>query len=239
MIAWIAALGIRLLCFGPLVLFCLGSSQASAQAGLRIHWDSCQSQGLVKSFAGSGPYQQIVTLRDFAETNIGHEIVVALFFRDDIGCPTPFVPDAWRFDEGGCQVGRLTASPSSSDPACPTMGGANRQSSVLYHAESGIAYLRLRTTYDPFTPSADSVYALWTITYDHSMSVIGPSKAGMCGGVEGKACIQLQGGAWFRPDSSEGGLQGGWAVMWQGSDACDFCDPAQSATWGAIKSRYR
>jgi hypothetical protein len=188
-------------------------------------------------FSQPGTYTQVLTLSNFGESVTGIEVEIMPFFRDERGCPTT-TPDAWRFDNLGCQQGRFSIGFVSAAEACPMFGGSNRQTDAVFTSDDQ-PRVHVKTTFGKVSPSPDSTYTVMSIAYDHTSSTAGPSHDGLCGGVERSVCFQLQVATYQRPDGSTGSIPCCDAIVWQAADGCSFCDAALSSSWGKVKAIYR
>src|SRR5262245_45810319 len=106
-----------------LLLLCLGSLATPAFAQnpqAVLSWGSaCPVAVRNANFTGPGHYQLWLGLKNLtpADKNVGTDSWI--FY-------SPSVPDAWRFDDTGCQTGSnvdLNNLPNS--PSCPPMVGSN------------------------------------------------------------------------------------------------------------------
>jgi len=213
------------------------ATPVAADPVAKLHWDTCDSAALTKSYAGPGTYTQVVTLSGIGETVKGVEVLIQLMFRGANGCAVA-APDAWRFDAGGCQAGRVAASYAAAPGDCPVLGSTGR-ASLLGATDATAPVIHVVSAFDPVTLSADSTYTVVTLAFDQSQSVVGASHDGLCGGVDLPGCAQIVGLSYLRPDNSVVNVGGAWSVAWQSADGCSFCDPAKPATWGRVKAEYR
>jgi hypothetical protein len=170
------------------------------------------------------------------------------------------IPDAWRFDDAGCQTGsQITLNNKANTKACPVMLGTNPLTITnfqLYTNEpSGMQRMniRLAVTYDNFVPVAGTEYTLWNVIFDHTFSVVGPSNPGLtCGGAETPICIAMtaQGMPGYS-DFQSGvlaltGIQEPFTfanptdgyVTWNGNSNCPGVVPTLESTWGKVKALY-
>lgn len=225
-----------------------GSAQAQdTQATVRISWDNCDPQVVDKVFGAAGPYTMVLSATNFtpgagADDNVGHDTNVDLR-------PYPAgstVPDAWRFDDIGCQTGSyLTYSTNAVNKSCPSLKGLNSLTITNYYVPPAENYaaMRLAITYDTFSPPAATRHTMWQVIFDHTYSVAGATNPGTdCGGVEVPMCI----GPTFsllltlRGVAAQFGTQAGDTpyITWNTPPTCDGV-PSVPSTWGKVKGLYR
>jgi hypothetical protein len=236
------------------------SGIAHAQNGCaRLSWDTCDPWVQDKFGFGGGIYRVVESLYGLSGTTVGTETQIRISFGD----PANGAPDAWRFDNAGCQtLSRLSATNSSTDPACPAMG-SNPVSSIQcwYDSDNNDYFmrnallLRLTTTFDEFAPSAATRYTAWQIAFDHSHSKFGPTSS------DKSYCGNLEQGANFLIDYARTITSTGQQVdlascdvnqffycgyiTWDGgaywTEAGGNCGPVRTlpATWGKLKGMYR
>src|SRR5262249_27673628 len=94
--------------FGPGVNFA-GHSQLS--------WEVCTPQNWNQTFNGPGTYHLIVTVQGVSSANVGHHTELVI--------QRPGIPDAWRFDDGGCQGLSRVHADAVAVTGCPPMVGSN------------------------------------------------------------------------------------------------------------------
>jgi hypothetical protein len=227
---------------------------AHGQGAVRITWDSC-----------SGVHQKTIVAGQPASlyaSVIGHssaitEYQVSLLIGTGAIEPWKAVPDAWRFDAGGCQGPARLAMDLVGNKACPNLVGAaptEQTTSYQYDpvtklASSQYAVRFLNAGTGALNPGQRYLLARWT--FDHSASVEGSGTPGVtCGRFEQPMCILMSqangpGATW----TGTNGIESEWYydvpyVNTQGHPTCpcavDPCPvPAENSTWGAIKGQYR
>jgi len=218
-----------------------------AQPQLQLSWPSytagvlaCNTQVQANSFttARHETLYVFVTNLQASDVNIGTDV------RLGIG---PSTPDAWRFDDLGCQTGAgLAVDQAGIGKTCPSLKGTSPLplSNFNFDAISGKSELRLVIAYDPFTPTGPATkYVAWRVIFDHSFSVVGAgSPPATCGGAEVPVCISSNG--------SKINMQTGFAVAFQFLSPNDQyvtwnsivdCSgvPTRPSTWGRLKGLYR
>ncbi|HEV8479256.1 MAG TPA: hypothetical protein VGR66_00555 [Candidatus Eisenbacteria bacterium] len=206
-----------------------------------------------KSTDGSvpNPYPMYIAAKNLtaADANVGSDI--NLFYGRGL-------PDAWRFDDAGCQTGSQVSLSNNGTKTCPAMKGTNPLTitNFQYYANeepNPRMNVRLAITYDNFTPVAGTTYILWSIIFDHSFSVTGPSTPGVnCGGGELPLCIAMTDPTMPNySDVASGvlaltGIQEPFTfatatdgyITWNGGLNCPGAVPTVPATWGRLKGMY-
>ena len=205
------------------------------------------------TFSAAGPYQMYIVAKNLtaADANVGYDI--NLFVGR-------VIPDAWRFDDPGCQTALgavIGATHTAVNGSCPKGVGLASSDVVgaqLYTNESPNDRLNIRliVTSNNFTPVAGTTYTIWNLSFDHTASVTGPTTAGSCGGAGQPLCIAMTDQSMPGYDSVASGVltvAGAQVpfsfanptdsyVTWNGGSNCPGAVPTQSATWGKLKSLY-
>ncbi len=157
------------------------------------------------------------------------------------------LPDAWRFDVGGCQGrGRINYFYwiAAAIKTCPTnMTGVPSRDYFTSELSADGRTLRIDFARELEGPAAFSntiERILGVIEFWHVASVVGPaSEPGMCGGLETPICIRLVEATyedWAGVVRSYIRLNEDYSV--QGATACPAV-AAAATTWGTIKGQYR
>jgi hypothetical protein len=213
-------------------------------------------------------------VQDIAATNGTARLFVSVLGNDDthsayavdviIGSADRSVPDAWRFDEAGCQPTALFSIPDRPDAAtalvCPAFQGEAASTEVIKHfgmIPAGTDYstasarcVFLNSYPDGATSLPGQRYFLAEFRFDHVQSVVGEGVPGVtCGGLETPLCFKLLTGPdnlltttkYFslsqqREDYFESSANA-WVTV-NGMAGCPAV-PARPSTWGQIKSVYR
>jgi len=224
------------------------TSDARASGCARLSWGTCDPWVENKTFGGPGTFLLVYSIFGSPDGNVGTDSQVRI--RHLSGGSNAPVPDAWRFDDSGCQAGQVTFN-NTGFSGCPTYRGTNPLSITQYAIESdGSATIRLAITYDNFTPSSSTRYTVWRINFQHSYSSTGatPSDHSTCGGAEQCAnfsldfaeVLALSGQTIYLSgcdaDASTGAPAGTLAT-WNGG--CPPSAPPEAATWGKVKGTYR
>jgi hypothetical protein len=147
---------------------------------VRLSWNSCDPWNRNTNFADPGGYDYyklVISATGCDGPYVGHESVIET--------SPSYVPDAWRFDDNGCQTGsQLSISTNALSKVCPAFRGGGAVAVTSYTVD-GNARIHLGISFAPFTPSPTTLYTLWQLTFDHTYSVSGPSNPGEgCGGAE-------------------------------------------------------
>jgi hypothetical protein len=170
-------------------------AQATTAATLRLSWNSCAPQRPDTAFAGPVPYRLVVSADDLrpgylADDNVGTDMTLAVAATDGGA-----VPDAWRFDEAGCQTPiYYDCQPRALSAECPAMVGPRPLKITTYVCDPATrsCSLRMGIVYDPFSPVAGRRYTLWQVWFDMQYAAVGPGVAGeICGGAERQVRIRL------------------------------------------------
>jgi hypothetical protein len=219
------------------VLGILTTGAAGAVPVAELHWETCDAPVYTARGFTATPVVLQVTIRGVDEPIRGIHLIGQFFFQGADGCPA-LVPDAWRFGTDGCQAGRMSAEIPGRQ-GCALLDARNTVVTARFENEA-MPNLFVDASFDPWTPSGDSTYAMFAVIFDHSSSTIGPSHDGLCGGAELAACIQLAGVDLTRLDGSLiSREQSAAALGWQSMACGVFCDPARPTTWGSVKAGYR
>lgn len=145
------------------------ASDCTAQVPFAVlSWTAdCSSPLRNQIFAGPGSYVLCVWVKNLtsANENVGFQLFLT--------CNATFgdVPDAWRFDDAGCQQGRYT---SDQEGGCPAMTGTNPVSSahLQYEATGQRMVFGYTVSYDAMTPLPKTTYLLWHLSFDQTKSVL-------------------------------------------------------------------
>jgi hypothetical protein len=216
-----------------LILVAMTAGAANAQF-IRCSWNSCDPQNSNQDFLGPAVYNLVLSVTGADAPNIGTDVSIFLY---------PDVPDAWRFDDNGCQTGtQLTRSNAAfNKTTCPTMLGGTPGPNVIYGYDPGsqMAQYRLVMTYDTFDPSPAIRYTIWQLGFDHTFSVAGPgSPPATCGGAERPLALELRNTQYLRADGANDALVVASSDVnpctWNGGPV-----PAQPTTLGRVKAQYR
>jgi hypothetical protein len=196
-------------------------------------------------------YRVVESMYGVNTPNVGSDTKILINFGQ------PPVPDAWRFDAGGCQgPGQLSLSNSAAGPICPGMGVNPIPTAQFSVNPDGTESLHLSVSYDEFAPGASTRYTIWQIQFDHVFSSPGPTPPDQstCGGAELNAQLSFDFVDVLTASGQRIDLPGCDALAprfycsyltWNGGiiyyDQPDDCLPvsAQATTWGKLKGMYR
>jgi hypothetical protein len=230
------------LIIGGVLLITAGPAVAG-EGLLRLSWDGCDPIVENKDYLGDGRSQiatLVLSVSGCDLENNGHRSVLVI---------GPDVPDAWRFDDTGCQTGQLEIRHSGVSKACPGFQGARPLGLYLFNYVPGPRNVELdiANTYDAFTPLSGQRYTLWQARFDHRFSTSGSGgSGGACSFASSPLCFRVPGEA-RRPelllvDSSITyfSWEKDW-VTWQDPVNAIHCPliQAQDSTWGKVKGLYR
>jgi len=207
-----------------------GVSVAPAMSA-RLSWGSCTTQVNNQNFSGPAIYTLVLSVLGGATENVGHDSELRI---------RPAVPDAWRFDDAGCQTGsRLDLQVAGLGDSCPAMLGANPLTITSYFIDvDGSAALRLAVTYDNLTTVPNQRYVLWKIGFDHTHSIAGSdADPSTCDGASTPLNLTM--------DFTTLLLASGFPLnaplnpndqpaYWNGGQV-----PTKPVTWGRLKGLYR
>ncbi len=182
---------------------------------------------------------------------------------------TKTVPDAWRFDPSGCQGLSIPLTidhlaPAAVSKTCPSFQNAGGSPASVQIKDCSFcpASLPYATTLMRIScanaypsgnvPVAATHYFLVGAKFDQTFGSVGPTPAdnSTCGNLEIPICFNLMSATYIINDGSgneipftfHGGATGDWATAHEASSgSAPTCQatPAQSTTWGHIKSQYR
>jgi len=210
---------------------CSHGTALAPAARTRLSWNTCSPQVYDQSFQGPGTYTLLLSVTGVPLSNVGHDCQLRI---------RPKVPDAWRFDDGGCQTeARLDLRVQGNGPGCPAMLGANPLTITSYFLDlDGSARLRLAVTYDSLSTDTTTRYVLWKISFDHTHSVVGSdTDSTTCNGADVPLDFDLEfaqilgegNRAWDAPLDPKD-----MPVVWNGGQV-----RVQPVTWGRVKALYR
>jgi len=216
---------------------------------IRLSWDGCDPQVVDKVFTTASIYKLVLSGDNFTpgateDNNIGSDFTVDV--RPTVAVTSP-MPDAWRFDDNGCQTGsQLGLSSAAFSKTCPTMTGGAPLPITQYGVDQGnpvYASIRLAIAYNEVSPLAGTRYTFWQVNFDHTYSVVGATTPGVdCGNAADKLCIGMSAAiiGTVRGDAAKLQVKPGDVnyVTWNTPATCDGV-PSQPATWGKVKSLYR
>jgi hypothetical protein len=223
---------------------------AHAQHGCaRLSWGTCDPQVQDKAFTTATPYLMVYSIFQSPDGNVGTDSQIRIRNLGPGGVQM-VTPDAWRFDDVGCQTGsQLTLTSNKAlSKACPLYSGLNPLTITQFAQDvDGSMFCRLAITYDNFIPNPALRYTAWQILFDHTFSVAGPSTPlQTCGGAElcenfsfdFAGVLGLTGIQYNIPncDLAPAGTPANTEATWNGG--CQGPVATLPATWGKVKGMY-
>jgi hypothetical protein len=215
------------------LLLVAGTAAAQNEGCYTLSWNTCTPQVADQAFTGPTVYKLVLSATGLSAQNLGHDTNLLI---------GPAVPDAWRFDDPGCQTGsQLSIAGSGLSKTCPSiLGGAPLPITQYgYDPVSKFCALRLAVAYNDITPVAATRYTLWQLSFNHLYSVVGPTNPGVdCGGADQGLAFDPE---FVQIAQSTGSLNflqpcpGNARCTWQGGPAV----PTVPASWGKVKGLYR
>ncbi len=208
------------------------ATAAHAAAGYaRLSWDNCAPQVPIKLWQGpTGIYKLVVSVRGLDIPTQGHD------FRITVG---PYLPDAWRFDDAGCNVGMATFS-RTMGKTCPSLVGTNPLGLEFYRYDPDTQWgeIQAAIAFDEVICDPATRYVLCTINFDHTYSVVGvDGDAGTCDNVQQILGFTLHDLYFLQSDGQyiyPGPEPTDSQVYWNNQGTA-----AKAATWGRVKGMYR
>lgn len=221
---------------------CMAATPAQAQNGtVQLSWTQCDP--VVQDLAFTGPGQvarMVLSVLGTADPHRGFR------FQVRIGGAGPSVPDAWRFDAAGCNVGQVTLNTGALNKACPAFQGVNPLPIFNYGFGEdipGTSRFDVLNAYDSMlTPDPATRYTVLQGVFDHAFSDTGPQDPLIaCGNADEPVCFWLQYTEFLNPDlTSEEFDIGNNILTWNGQTT-PICPTVQNenTTWGRVKGLYR
>jgi len=233
---------------GILGILAVAAVGQAANGTVDMTWDSCTGP-VDKTTPVGAPYQLFISEIGLDQVHTAYDV------RFIYGNASQTVPDAWRFETGGCQDGLLTIDAASK--TCPAFAQtANDSALQITRVEFSPESERYATTLirvvfakayrnTPITPVPTTRYLLGRFSFDLSAAVAGPTDPGVtCGEFEEPMCFKLSTADWLTPwdvtqlefpfERANPAL----SASFNGPSACPAV-PARAKTWGSIKSQYR
>jgi hypothetical protein len=238
-----------------LALLSLGAIPSRAANGVvAMNWDGCTGP-VTKSASAPGVFSIYVSVLGIDIPHKAYDIKV--YYGDEFRQ----VPDAWRFDEAGCQGAGTSAllidprPPFTDSETCPAfMGNAE---SVIQIKQIGypppsdpfpstLIRMVLVNAYPNGVSSVDPLtrYHLGRFMFDHYWSVEGTGTPGLtCGGLETPICFKLLNAVFLDMNGNEIPFDRTGPTTITMNDAqstsCAAFVPARPTTWGRLKRQYR
>jgi hypothetical protein len=251
---------------GPAAFLCVvliaaaqmaAAPRARAVEGLYLTWGECvlggaASHDLINSCAGNAGQSDLYCAFRMpapADSVLGMELVV------DVQHSEATLPDWWRFDNGGCRAGQLTASLDfTARTACTDfyLGNAagGLQGYYVTQPNGGANQARIRVAASVLPSFGYAVLDTSSTYYAARIIITNALSAGgsACAGCATPACLVLNTITVKRQPGTEGGDQvlttpgpanANWATWQTGTGANCAAVPARPVTWGRLKSLYR
>jgi len=226
-----------------LLALILAAVPAQADPTVTLAWNSCTGPINVQADPGA-PLSLVASVTGQTE---GHKAFQVRVLLRPYGS---FMPDAWRFDEGGCQGPlRRTFNHYSQDPNCPQFHGDEPSLEITDFAlDVNVNHYRFvyATAYPFGIPTADpnTRYMMVRMNLDHTFSTQAPSIPGeTCGGFYQQMCFFLYKAEWVDMSGAERTYNVNSERLAMNDPYYSACFstavPAKPATWGAIKNTYR
>ena len=245
-----ALLGVLLAAFAAAI----ASPAHAAHGVIDLSWGTCAPVVANLESPAAGPLSLIVSVLGNDQTHNAYVVYFVIGSTDDT------VPDAWRFDDAGCQAGFLEMNPIPPTfvaKTCPAFQGigASMQIKDYDFVPPGFPFgvfsktmMRgvLANTYPSgSTTLASQRYHLAHFRFDHTLSVAGPSTPGVsCGGYERPMIVTIgeRGGQIQRVMCSYLRASDGLEFPFEAGNTVVTVNgslPARASTWGQIKGAYR
>lgn len=242
-----------LLCFSVASAEAYPTVYMSWDGGPQGHpnWNRTRAEGAVATV--------VVTATGITEPIRGVDV------RIKVGSQYRGMPDAWRFEPGGCAEGGLQLPEVAIDSSCPFLKGTNAQrfSKVVYNSGEWFYYA---IGYDAVVTSPGTRYTIAQFQFDLSKAFEGLGlKADSCGCIEQPQGIAILYATYVTADGQEIPFTIGTSCLnWEDPAnsvscpffGCDLCGPgeppppvnpcsgqvpttATPRTWGSVKAGYR
>lgn len=227
-------------------LFLLATS-ASASPSASVNWGSCPfpAGASTNRNMGSGPKETItVTAKGLSGPVQAGQVI--LRFAAPGG-----LPDAWRYDEAGCEAGRVSFENDAAADPCPPLVGANPRSIAKFEYDvlTQTGRLTYVQAFDVLNADPNVTYTIGRFTFDHS-------PPDPCGCLETPVCIAISYATYLDGAGNEiPYVIGQGYLTWNdptnsshcpNTGSCDLCitgacvpTPVHPGTWGSLKASYR
>jgi hypothetical protein len=223
------------------------ASGSYAGGAVSLSWNSCT--GPIDRAVVPGDHLSLnASLLGQSEGSGSYDVILR------IGPGHATFPDAWRFDQLGCQGPSrfsITQKPRISEAAtCPVFEDSVGPPTILIDYSYDPTFQRAVLTFAHYQllpkPSSDPSqrYFLVGFQFDHTVSVDGSSVGGQsCGGLEQPMCFAIDYAHWLTlaDDELAWAIDQGFATANDptNSSHCPGATPARSTTWGRVKDQYR
>jgi hypothetical protein len=242
----------KLACILVSVATLLGLPDAAhAQNGCaRLSWQQCDPWVQGQYFQFPWQYRIVESMYGVSAPNIGTDSQIRLRFQQ-----FTLIPDAWRFDAGGCQ-GPGQMSVSKSALGCPAMGASPQLTSQFLIDVDDSILLHASVSYDEFTPSSTTRYSVVQFAFDHTFSSAGPTPPDQstCGGADRSAQVSFDSADLILVSGQKVDLEpcdiqvccycgyltwNDGVIQPDGPGGCPVAVATLPATWGRLKGMYR
>jgi hypothetical protein len=219
-----------------------------------LSWDQCAPIVVDKTTAASETHSLFVSIIAHEEPHRGYNIWGL------VGTAARTTPDAWAFDEDGCQglqlleIRHTPRAPLSK--ACPPFDGGAPAVQVKTYDKGQWLFgyapdIRRFVCANAYTVTQHANpatrYFLMSLEFAHTYSVVGPGEPGStCGGFENAICFWLMNDKLQYLDAAghEQSLEpfiGQYFATFNNAANGMGCPavPVRNRTWGQIKSQYR
>ena len=227
--------------------FAIPASAQSFNPSVSLSWEQCDPIVTNRDFAGRGVYTIVVVGTHFEGAIQGGQ--GELIYKTSTG-----IYDAWRFENGGCNAGRLSVSGAEVAPGCPALAGKNPVALVQgiywppytggWRPIPDASFVQFWFVYEPVEASPATQYTLAQLRFDHAWSTAGPTVPGeSCGNADQPLCIALVSYQSLDGDNVAHDVEsvgGNRYLTWNDATATGGCPltPAKATTWGQLKAAY-
>jgi len=222
------------------------ATSAAATPFVSVHWGSCPFpvHEAINRNQGTAPKDTItVTVKGLSGPVLGAQVFLSF------GSPGG-LPDAWRYDDAGCEAGRGTFENANNFDRCPRLLGANPRRVAQFQYDDLIKKARLvyAQAFDLFNADPNVEYMLGRFTFDHSA----PDP---CECLETPLCIHILSASYLDDSMVEHSFAVSQEYLnWNdpsNSTSCPFsggdllttgtcgATPVRTGSWGSLKASYR
>ncbi len=224
----------RILALVVLMVVIAGAVQA--QETTRLAWNSCNAVP-DQTFTGPAIYKLVLSCIGATGLYSGHDTLV------NLGPAFP-IPDAWRFDDLGCEGNTLIAfSNAGLVKTCPALQGTAPLGITNYGYDTNISpyvQIRMANTFNEFNAVSTQRYTLFIVSFDMTYAVTGPGDPpNSCGGAEIGMNFQSMGTEFLHTDGhlSKDTTNSELFATWQGG--APIPTQTTTTTWSRMKGLYR
>jgi hypothetical protein len=195
-------------------LFAVLASTAHANGIVSISWDRPAGPGqppiIWRTFEGPTPVDVYVTVSGMSTPIRAQQVHLAMNTDPFCSLTRDTIPDAWRFDEGGCQAGRVcfTGKGLSELHPGPLEPGYRKISDVTASDVTSIRFVLAEIYPDVMYPDPAKSYTLFHLRFDHTQSVAGRDAGTDCGGAEREVYLTLHRASYLDEAGNE--IQWSW-----------------------------